>query len=192
MAKSLILASTSKYRAELLTQLGFSFTQVAPLVDETVVQNSKMVAKDKAEKLALLKAQAVYNEYPDALVLGGDQIPALGEEILCKPSDADGAFQQLRRLRGQSHYLYTAIALVGDGVETIYTDVTELKMRSLSDEEIRAYIAADQPFDCAGAYKFECGGRALFEYVKCDDETAITGLPLAYLGPALDGLLSGQ
>lgn len=190
MSKSFILASTSKYRAALLAQLGHDFIQVAPSVDEAPVQAAALSVQAKAERLALLKAQAVSNKYPNALVLGGDQIPALGNEILCKPGDKAGAFKQLQQLRGRVHHLYTAVAVVSKSEQTLYTDVTELKMRALTDAEISAYIELDQPYDCAGAYKYECNGRALFEYVKCDDETAITGLPLGYLEPFLSRSLA--
>lgn len=185
--KKLILASTSPYRKQLLEQLNVSFTQTAPDVDESAIQQSSLTPKQKAETLAILKAEAVLNSLGDAQdveiwVLGGDQIAAVDDTILNKAGTVPKAVEQLLFLAGKTHVLYTAIALISVKKRYIFTHETTLSMKSLNREQIQGYVEVDMPLDCAGSYKFECAGHRLFNEVVTDDETAIQGLPQKQLG----------
>lgn len=176
MTAPLVLASTSKYRARLLARLGIPFTQEAPGVDEAPFKRGP--AHDVAKALAIAKAEAVAAKRPDALVIGSDQVCALGDVILDKPGTADKARAQLERMSGRTHELVTAVALVHRGKTTLIVDSTKLTMRKLKPQEIDAYVRKDAPLDCAGSYKVESLGIALFERIESQDFTAIEGLPL--------------
>ena len=172
----LILASTSKYRRELLERLGVPFRCEAPDVDESVHQTGKPA--EIAENLAMLKAKAVSRKFPGAVVIGSDQVPAIGEKILNKPGDRDHALVQLHRLSGKSHSLFTAVALLTPTESLQHLDETRLYMRQLPDEYLERYLDRDEPYDCAGSYKIECAGISLFQKIESADFTAIQGLPL--------------
>jgi septum formation protein len=133
-----------------------------------------------AAALALGKAQSLADSYPDALILGADQMAELDGERLHKPGTAEAAAAQLRRLAGRTHRLITAVTLLRgvDGRAETIVDVHELTMRPLSQRAIEAYVARDAPLDCAGSYRIEALGIALFERVSGADFTAIVGLPL--------------
>ena len=152
-----------------------------PEVDEEPVQKSDLTVKEKAEKLAVLKAQAVFQKNPTSVVLGGDQMACLGEQILNKAGCVERACEQLKMLQGQTHELVTSMALISAEGTQIHTNITRLTMRALSDEEILEYVEKDQPLDCAGSYKIEESGISLFEKIECEDFTAIEGLPLMQL-----------
>lgn len=177
----LVLASTSPYRRALLERLGVAFRWRAPLVDEEALKDATLAPRVLAEQLAVAKARSLSPVEPHALILGGDQLVAFEGRIHGKPGDATRAVEQLLAMTGRPHELITSIALCqGEQVE-VYTDVTTLWMRRLTRLELERYVAADQPIDCAGAYKLEERGIALFERIKSDDHTAITGLPLIAL-----------
>jgi septum formation protein len=185
----LILASTSKYRRELLERLRIPFRCLAPGVDEEVVQN-RFAADDAehlAEHLAEAKARAVAEIHPEAIVIGSDQVCVCEGTILHKPGTAERAREQLEYLSGRTHRLVTAVCIVHGGNVVSTKDVTQLTMRELAKDEIERYIAADQPLDCAGSYKLESLGISLFESIVSDDHTAITGLPLMLVGRQLRG-----
>lgn len=181
MSQSIILASSSPYRRQLLARLNIAFEQYAPQVDESLIQRSNATAQQKAEQLALLKAQTVLAQFPQAVVIGGDQIAALGDEILLKPGSPDNALAQLSLLSGRSHCLYTAIAVVSAERCDVFTDIARLQMKRHTQAQLQAYIDRDEPYDCAGSYKYEASGHQLFDSVQCDDATAIQGLPLQRL-----------
>ena len=185
---TLVLASTSKYRRALLQQLGEPFETAAPGVDETIAKASGAPPRQVVEELALQKARAVWAARPGDVVIGSDQAAVLDDEILDKPGTEANAVAQLQRLRGRQHQLITAVAVVHPGGRARFTDVTNLVMRRLEDCEIASYVQRDQPLDCAGSYKFESCGDALFERVETRDETAIVGLPLARLRATLRAL----
>lgn len=182
---ALVLASTSPYRRELLARLGLPFDAVAPEVDEAPLMGAALTPAEIASQLALAKARAVAALRPDDFVLGGDQLVALGDEVLGKPGSPAAAITQLKRLRGTSHRLITALALVGPGFLEQATDVHVMHVRDLRDDEIERYVAADDPSDCAGSYKVEQLGIALFERIEGEDHTAIVGLPLVGLAAML-------
>lgn len=176
----LILASTSRYRHELLSRLRIPFRAVAPPVDEAQVH--AQYAADRAEELAVhlaaAKARSVADREPNAVVLGSDQVCVCEGHVLHKPGSVAKAKEQLARLAGKTHQLVTAVCLVQNDRMLAGKDITRLTMRPLSSSEIARYVEHDQPWDCAGSYKLESLGISLFESIISDDHTAITGLPL--------------
>lgn len=181
----LILASTSKYRGELLSQLGWEFKAQAPGVDEDQFKNNSLSPQDLALVLSECKAQAVFNHNPGACVIGSDQVCTLGDKIFSKPYTAEAAFQQIREMQGKAHKLLTAVTIISPKGKESFINTTTLHMRNLSDEEILSYIKADNPLDCAGSYKLEGRGIKLFQKIEMSDHTAIIGLPLIELTSVL-------
>ena len=179
----LILASTSPYRRALLERLGVPFRCLAPPIDEVALKLELVGLPpfELAGRLAMAKAAAVSAIEPGAVVIGGDQLASFEGSILGKPGSAERAAAQLRLLSGRSHELLTAIRVLGPGVDFAHTDVTKLRVRSLTHREIARYVEADRPIDCAGSYKLEARGIALFERIESDDHSAIVGIPLIAL-----------
>lgn len=177
----LILASTSKYRKELLARLNLKFDCVAPGVDEEVLKDSESDIKELAKKLAYAKAEAVFKKHPESVVIGSDQIGTIGNSRLDKPGSRANAIVQLQSMQGQTHYLHTAVAILLPQKEFVFLETTSLSMRNLTRAEIERYIDIDNPIDCAGSYKIETLGISLFEKIEGKDFTAITGLPLMLL-----------
>lgn len=178
MKPSLILASTSRYRRELLQRLRLPFTVQAPHTDETPLPGEAPAAL--ALRLALAKAQAVADQHPGAIVIGSDQVADLHGEPIGKPGDFDRAVQQLRRMSAQQVVFQTAVAVVrrdSGFAQALLAPVT-VTFRALSDAEIERYLHLDQPFDCAGSAKSESLGVALLQRIDSDDPTALIGLPL--------------
>lgn len=181
----LVLASTSRYRRELLTRLGLPFEVASPAVDETPLPGESPA--DTALRLSRRKAEAVAAQFADALVIGSDQILMLGDAQLGKPGNYDKAFEQLRRMSGQTMVFHTALTLLNSRTGRAQTrDVpTVVRIRELSDAQIAAYLAREAPYDCAGSAKSESLGIALMEGMESADPTALVGLPLI----ALTGML---
>jgi septum formation protein len=178
----LILASTSRYRRQLLARLGLDFQVCAPTCDEEALKDPRLSPQALAEHLAAAKAASVASLNPKAVVIGSDQVAAFSDSqgwyILGKPGTPERAAKQLAQLSGRQHVLITAVVVqMGEKIMR-HTDTTTLTMRTLSAAEIARYIAADQPLDCAGAYKLEARGITLFNRIISDDHSAITGLPL--------------
>ena len=178
MPRTLILGSTSRYRRELLGRLGLPFEVVAPEVDETPRPGEAPAAL--AQRLALAKARAVAQRRPDCIVIGSDQVADLEGEPLGKPGDHVRATAQLRRMRGRRVVFQTAIAVVcaETGFEQQDLAPVTVAFRMLGDDEIEAYLRAEQPYDCAGSAKSEGLGIALLDAIHNDDPTALVGLPL--------------
>jgi septum formation protein len=182
----LVLASTSPYRAALLQRLGLPFLTAAPACDEEALKDPALPIDRLVAALALAKANSLIEQFPHAHVLGGDQMVELDGEALGKPYTRDRAIEQLTRMSGRSHRLWTAIALVSsDGYEDVYIDQHTLTLRSLATDEIERYVDGDTPLDCAGSYKIESRGIALVDRIEGSDFTAITGLPLIALSRML-------
>lgn len=182
----LILASTSPYRRSLLERLGVPFHCVAPRVDEVHYKRLGLPPRNLAEVLAEAKARSVAEACATAggeppLVIGCDQVASLGRQILGKPGSTQGAVEQLMALAGKQHELITSVALVRGERLALHTDVALLTMRQLTPQEIARYVEADRPLDCAGSFKIESRGIALFEEIRAADHSAITGLPLMAL-----------
>ena len=179
--RDLVLASTSRYRRELLERLGVAFRCQAPLIDEELWKADAEEPLALAEELAKAKALSLFDAEQDATLIGCDQLVTFEGRIFGKPGSVEGAVEQLAALSGRSHELITALAVWHDGQMYGHTDVTTLRMRSLDRAEIERYVAADLPIDCAGSYKFEARGIALFESIDSEDQSAIMGLPLIAL-----------
>ncbi len=177
-SRVLVLASTSRYRRELLARLNLPFEVAAPGVDET--PQPAEAPQALARRLALAKARAVAQRFPQAVVIGSDQVADLDGEALGKPGDHANATRQLRRMRGRSVVFQTALAVVcqESGFEQQDLAPVHVRFRDLSDAEIEAYLRAEQPYDCAGSAKSEGLGIALLEAIDSDDPTALVGLPL--------------
>ena len=178
MQRPLILASTSRYRRELLNRLHLSFDVQAPEVDETALDGE--TPRELAERLALEKARAVAARFPEAVVIGSDQVAELAGEALGKPGDHARATAQLRRMRGQTLVFQTAVAVVCEATGFVQRDLAPVRVvfRELSDAAIEQYLQAEQPYDCAGSAKSEGLGIALLSAIDSDDPTALVGLPL--------------
>jgi len=174
----LILASSSPYRRELLARLGLAFRCIEPGVDEETIKRSLLDPTVLAETLARAKAESVAAYLPEAVVIGSDQLVAFDGRIMGKPITAERAVEQLLCLAGHEHQLITSAAVADvSGTETV-TDVTTLLMRTLSRSEAERYVEVDRPLDCAGSYKIEARGIALFDRIDSRDHSAIIGLPL--------------
>lgn len=174
----LVLASTSKYRRELLMRLGVPFHCRSPALDEEAWKDRGLPPRELAAQLARAKAHCVARDEPQAIIIGSDQVAACAGQILGKPGCRERAVDQLALLAGRTHELITAVCVWRHDRSWQHTDVTRLTMRPLTPGEIERYVAVDQPWDCAGAYKLEQRGIVLFESIESADHTAITGLPL--------------
>ena len=174
----LMLASTSRYRAELLRRLGVPFEQEAPGSDETPRAGESPLAL--AQRLALAKATAVAARHPQRWVLGSDQVCACGDELLGKPGTRQRAIEQLTRLSGNSARFFTAVALTHGASGALHEalDLTIVRFRQLDAAEIERYVDAEAAFDCAGSFKSEGLGIALCEAIESRDQTGLVGLPL--------------
>ena len=174
----LVLASTSRYRRELLGRLRLPFDVASPDVDETPCPGETPLAL--ANRLAVAKAHDVATrEAGDAWALGSDQVTDLDGLPLGKPGGRDSAIAQLRAMSGRVVRFHTAICLAhADGRAFVECDLTEVHVQSLGDREIERYLDAEQPYDCAGSFKSEGLGIALFEAIDNRDPSALVGLPL--------------
>ena len=174
----LVLGSSSPYRRELLSRLRLPFDVAVPDVDETPGPGER--PQELARRLALAKARAVAAKFPQAVVIGSDQVADHAGEPLGKPGTHDKAVAQLRRMRGETVVFQTAVAVVcaESGFEQLDLAPVKVRFRDLSDAEIQTYLLAEQPYDCAGSARSEGLGIALLEAIESDDPTALVGLPL--------------
>lgn len=181
----LILASTSRYRRELLERLRLPFTARSPEVDETPLPGEPPAAL--AERLAVAKARALAGSEPDAVVIGADQVADVDGTAIGKPGDHGRATAQLRAMSGRTIVFQTAVAVVraSSGFAQVRRVPVTVRFRTLSDAEIEFYLRAEQPYDCAGSAKCETLGIALLEAIESDDPTALVGLPLIQLSTLL-------
>ncbi len=185
-AMQLILASQSKYRKAQLESFGVKFTAAQPEIDEEQLKSIGPADLIELTRfLAAHKAESLRGRFPDAIIVGSDQIAECAGERLDKPGTHQRASEQLRRLSGKEHRLITSVVVVSPKASFAFTDLTMLKMRTLTDVEIEAYLRKDEPYDCAGSYKIEKAGMALIESVNSQDPSAIQGLPLVSLTAGL-------
>jgi len=177
----LVLASTSRYRRELLSRLRLPFEAAAPDVDETPLPGES--PSQTALRLSVLKAQAVAAQFPDALIIGSDQVLMLDNEQLGKPGNYANAFAQLKKMQGKAMVFHTALTLLNSSTGHTQTrDVpTVVHIRKLTDAQIEAYLKKEEPYDCAGSAKSESLGISLMERMDSPDPTALIGLPLMAL-----------
>ncbi len=182
----LILASTSPYRRALLQRLGLAFECQAPAVDETPLPGE--APETLAARLARAKAAAIATGDPQAWVLGSDQVAALDSGVLLgKPGSHERAREQLLACSGREVQFFTAVTLcqaAGEYQETVL-QLTRVLFRPLLEREIDQYLRAETPYDCAGSFKCEGLGIALFEWIRSDDPTGLEGLPLIATGKLL-------
>jgi len=185
--RPIILASTSRYRRELMSRLRLPFDIVAPDVDESPLPGEAPLAM--ALRLALAKAQAVAHLHPQAVVIGSDQVCDLDGLALGKPGNHARATAQLQQLRGRSVQFHTAVAVVCTETGYQAEDLASVQVlfRTLSDDEIETYLRLDEPYDCAGSGRCEALGITLMDAIDSDDPTALVGLPLIRTARLLRG-----
>lgn len=179
----LILASTSRYRRELLERLRLPFHVARPDTDETPLPGE--TPADLARRLALGKARAIAARQPEAWVIGSDQVAELHGQALGKPGTREHAVAQLTAMSGREVHFHTAVSLVRGEAVLERQDITVVRFRDLQTEEIERYVEAEQPLDCAGSFKCEGLGIALFRSIDSQDPTALVGLPLIALSAML-------
>ena len=173
----LILASTSRYRREMRSRFGLPFDAVAPGVDETPLDGEAPL--DLVQRLAAAKAAAVARAYPDACVMGSDQLAEFDGRVLGKPGTPERAIEQLRDMSGREVTFLTALCVMrGEHEVGVAVDRTVVRFRTLSQAEVERYVEAEQPLDCAGSFKSEGRGITLFDAIETVDPTALIGLPL--------------
>jgi septum formation protein len=179
----IILASTSRYRRELLARLQLPFTTRSPETIEDAVDGEAPEAM--AARLALAKAKSI--AAADAIVIGSDQVASLNGRLLRKPGSAETAVAQLRAAQGRSVLFHTGVAVVATrtGTTLQHVDRTEVVFRRLDDAALERYVELESPLDCAGSFKSEGLGVALFERISSEDPTALIGLPLIFVADAL-------
>lgn len=181
MSQTLVLASTSPFRKQLLEKLHLTFLTEKPNVDETGLPDE--TAQQLVERLAIKKAQAITPNFDNALVIGSDQVCVNEGEILGKPHNFENAFKQLKAASGKTITFYTGLALVNSKTGNVQSLVEPfvVKFRKLTDEMISNYLNKEQPYNCAGSFKSEGYGIALFEAFEGKDPNSLIGLPLISL-----------
>ncbi len=177
----IVLASTSPFRKSVLEKLGLPFDCHAPEVDET--PRAGETPAQLVERLSIAKAQAVAAHYKQGLVIGSDQVAVIDNEILGKPGNHENAVAQLERASGKTVTFLTGLALVNAGSGSIQAEVVPFKVvfRQLTHPQIVNYLNAEHPYNCAGSFKSEGLGIALFERLEGDDPNTLIGLPLIHL-----------
>lgn len=180
-SSKIILASGSKYRKQQLEQLGLAFESLKPLIDENEHKDYKLPPCEFTLKLGRLKAESLADQYQDNIIIGSDQVAYFNNKFLEKSNTEEEATEKLLQLQNNTHKLYTSLVVWTSGEVYEHVDITELKMRALTKEQIVSYIKKDQSLDCAGGYKFESKGQFLFEQISTKDPSSIVGLPMLKL-----------
>lgn len=177
-SRSVILASSSKYRKLLLQRFDIAFACIAPEIDESALTGESPA--ELVRRLAACKADVIATLHPQAIVIGSDQLAVFNGEIMGKPGQHDVALKQLLAFSGQIVEFLTSLSVVcrQSGYAEHYIDRTQVHFRTLQAAEIERYLRRETPYDCAGAFKAEALGIVLFEKIISDDPTALTGLPL--------------
>lgn len=178
---SLILASTSIYRKDLLRKIGLNFTCESPGIEENALLNE--TASQLSERLAIQKARAVAGKHDSGVVIGSDQAASLGPQILGKPGNHQNAVDQLLQCRGKTVTFYTGLCLIDalTGKQKSLVESFDVTFRELSPSQIESYVTKEQPFDCAGSFKSEGLGISLFTSLNGRDPNTLIGLPLIAL-----------
>ena len=177
----LVLASTSPFRKALLQRLGVDFKTLSPKVDEAVLEGES--AEAMVKRLSEAKARAGETDYPDALIIGSDQVAVCDDDVLGKPGNHENARRQLARLAGHRVSFLTGLCLYDSATGSAQLDMVpyHVTFRRLTDEQIERYLRAEQPYNCAGSFKSEGLGISLFESMHGEDPNALIGLPLIRL-----------
>ncbi|RUO61757.1 septum formation inhibitor Maf [Pseudidiomarina marina] len=178
---SIVLASTSPFRRELLKKVVKNFTVAAPLVDETPQQQE--APEHLVERLAIAKAKALAADYPAHVLIGSDQVAVVDGKILGKPGTSENAVKQLQMMRGKTVTFLTGLAVYDSAEQRLQSAVEpfHVTFRDISDAEIAAYVQREQPLNCAGSFKSEALGISLFSRLHGDDPNTLVGLPLIRL-----------
>ena len=186
VSRPIILASSSPFRRELLERLHLEFSCISPDIDESRLEGES--ASHYVTRLAVEKAQKVAIDHPEAVVIGSDQCAVLGEDILGKPGDHKNAMQQLRNAQGKTVTFQTGVCVLCLDSAFQQQEVVpfEVDFRQLSDEQLDRYLKTETPYQCAGSFKSEAYGIALFQRMRGDDPTALVGLPLITLTGMLE------
>lgn len=178
---TLVLASSSPFRRQILDKLNLDYECHSPNIDESPLNNEQ--ANQLVERLAIAKAQAVAETYPDALIIGSDQVAVVNGKIVGKPHTHEKAVQQLKSASGNAVTFYTGLALHNSTTGNTQSEVVPFSVhfRELNDTMIENYLQAEQPYNCAGSFKSEGMGIALFEKLEGDDPNTLIGMPLIRL-----------
>ena len=181
LKKKIVLGSTSIYRAQLLDRLGLDYVTARPDTDESPLAGESPAAT--ALRLAIAKAQSLENKFPDALVIGADQVADQNGTAIGKPGSKKRALEQLQNMSGQTLVFHSALALLNTGTGRMQSRVvdTTVRFRTLTSQEIENYLDRENALDCAGGAKAEALGIALIASMQSDDPTALIGLPLIAL-----------
>jgi len=184
--RQLVLASTSPFRHDLLNRLGFSFKTANPETEESSLSGES--PEETAMRLSEMKARAVANLYPDALIIGSDQVAILDGQMYGKPGTHDNAVQQLRTMRGKTVNFFTGLCLLDtrSGEVRLRGIPTLVSFRNLTDQQIESYLNREQPYNCAGSAKSEGLGIAIIARMQGEDPNALIGLPLIALCDLLE------
>lgn len=179
--RPIVLASSSKYRRQLLEKLGISFFTASPNIDESRQEHE--LPFNLAQRLAKTKAQVLASQFPTHLIIGSDQVAELAGNPLGKPGAHEAAVNQLQQASGRTLQFHTGLALFNSDTGNLqYACSTyEVKFRQLNRTQIDNYLNTERPYDCAGSFKSEGLGIALFEYIRGDDPNSLIGLPLIEL-----------
>lgn len=177
----LVLASSSPFRRQILDKLNLNYDCSSPNIDESPLDNESAI--ELVERLAITKAQAIAEEHHDALIIGSDQVAVINQEIVGKPHTHANATSQLKSASGNKVTFYTGLALLNSKTGTVQSEVVPfiVHFRTLSDAMIKNYLQAEQPYNCAGSFKSEGLGIALFDKLEGDDPNTLIGLPLIRL-----------
>ncbi|NOX42897.1 MAG: septum formation inhibitor Maf [Gammaproteobacteria bacterium] len=177
----LILASSSVYRRELLLRLNIEFECQSPDIDESSQEGE--TPEQLVCRLSEAKARALENQHPNSLIIGSDQVATLDKHILTKPGNHKNALEQLTKASGRKVIFYTGLCLLNSETNNLQIDVItySVTFRTLTQNQIEHYLKREQPYDCAGSFKSEGLGVALFEKMEGDDPNALIGLPLVRL-----------
>lgn len=196
MSRTLVLASASRWRRQLLERLGLPFVTASPDIDESPLPGEAILAMTR--RLAEQKARTVASQFPDALVIGSDQSAVLDGRILCKPGSHAQAREQLRAQSGRALDFHTGLCVLdtASGQCQVTVESTRVSFRHLDEAQIERYLHREQPYDCAGSFRSEALGIALLAGMEGRDPTALVGLPLMALcellaGAGLDVLTAG-
>lgn len=179
--KKLVLGSTSPFRKEILAKLNIPFVCAKPNIDESAFDNESPV--ELVERLAIEKAKAVAGEFPDALIIGSDQVAICDGEILGKPHNFENAVKQLEKFSNKTVVFYTGLCVYDSGLDytTAVIEPFLVHFNQLSLSDIENYLHAEQPYNCAGSFKSEGLGICLFKKLEGDDPNTLIGLPLIKL-----------
>lgn len=183
---TIVLASTSPFRKEILSKLAIPFETANPETDETRLPDER--PEDLVKRLAESKARAVSGQHPEALIIGSDQVACVDNQVLGKPGDRQKAIQQLLQTSGKTVTFFTGLCLYNSatGEAQVVCEPFKVHFRTLNDAQIARYLDKEQPFNCAGSFKSEGLGITLFRRLEGDDPNALIGLPLIRLVQMLE------